>query len=892
MDVGPQAAVSFLFTDIEGSTALWERHPAAMLTAYQRHDAILHTATVDHGGVVFKVIGDAVQAAFPTALDAIATALDAQRALFAEPWPLPQPLRVRMAIHTCPIEPKNGDYRGPGLNRLGRLLVVGHGGQVLLTRAVADLAGDGLPPGIAFRDLGERRLKDLPGLERIYQLTAVDLPESFAPLRTLDPRFHDLPIPPSPLIGREEEVRTARTWLEHGKTRLLTLTGPGGVGKTRLAVAVANGLVDVYVGGVRFVPLAAISNPVLTASAIATRLGIRAEPDRSLSDTLVASMQDQELLLVLDNFEQIVEAAPLVAELLAAVPGLRVLVTSRTRLRVRPERVLSVSPLMVPDPLQARRVADIAEVPASALFLERVMSGQPGYVLADADATSVAEICVRLDGLPLAIELAAARLDTFTPQELSARLTRRLPELIDGPRDLPDRQRTLRETIAWSYHLLSTEERVLLRRMAVFTGGWTAATADPVARSSTLPFPNAKAVQAGLSALAEHSLLRRATSPEAEPRFAMFEMIREYALEQLSASGEETITRSAHARYFLNVAEEAEQGLYGPDEPIWLDRLEIEHDNLRAALEWTRNSKQAEIGLRLAARMWRFWYVRGHLEEGQNWLERTLTDTCAIASIPRVRALNGLAVLVHHGGDPERGLVLNETSLIMAEELDDVLGQVRAMNDLAVTAAAVYRDFERARGLLHGALARARQIDARWWIANGLNNLGSIEVELGNLEAAAHLFDDALQVARDNGLLRLVATIVHGQGEVAEAQHDFATAANAYGESLKEFHRLGSNQDLMYELSGLARVAVAAGRQHQGARLFGVAAARAAAFGALLIPPDEQRRNDQAVATARQSLGDTAYLDSWEDGRSLSIEDIATDALAPANELRAEVPYV
>ena len=468
----PTDTVTFLFTDIEGSTKLWERSPNAMQEALARHDRILWDAVEEHGGYVFKTVGDAFCCAFRTAPDALETSLFAQRALLTkEGWPEETgPLRVRMALHTGVAEERDGDYFGPSLNRVARLLSCGHGAQVLLSLATQQLVGDQLPEEVGLRDLGERRLKDLSRPERIFQLVASGLPASFPPLKTLDARRNNLPTQPTPLVGRKRELDEVLTLLRSPDVRLLTLTGPGGMGKTRLALQAGADLLEDFDDGVLFVSLATITDPKLVPPTIAEVLGVKESAGQPLMETLKSYLHHKHLLLILDNFEQVLEGAPLVGELLGTCSELKVLATSRIPLRLYGEQEFPVPPLELPDPLTLPSLEALTQYEAVKLFVERARAVKAEFSLTQQNAAAVAEICARLDGLPLAIELAAARVRMLPPQALLRRLGNRLRLLKGGPRDLPARQRTLRGTIDWSYELLDEEEKTLFGRLSVFSG--------------------------------------------------------------------------------------------------------------------------------------------------------------------------------------------------------------------------------------------------------------------------------------------------------------------------------------------------------------------------------------------------------------------------------------
>src|SRR6266545_610699 len=459
----PSGTVTFLFTDIEGSTHLWEQHPHAMPGALAHHDAILREATAAHGGVVFRTVGDAFCTAFASAPAALRAALAAQGALQDEPWGQTGPIRVRMAVHTGAVEIRDGEYQGQPLNRIARILAAGHGGQTLLSAATVELVRDDLPPGVELRDMGAQRLKDLTRPEQIFQLVAPNLPADFPALKTLDRRPHNLPAQPTTLIGREKEIASVCSLLRRADARLVTLTGPGGTGKTRLGLQVAAELLDDFKDGVWFVNLAPISDPSLVAATAAQTLGIKESASRSLLDQLKDYLCEKQILLLLDNFEQVADAAPLAGELLAGAPALKVLATSRMPLHLSGEREYAVPPLGLPPaavrPLRQAQgellersnvqafEVDINQYEAVRLFIERAQAVKADFAVTNANAPAVAEICYRLDGLPLAIELAAARVKLFPPQALLARLGSRLKLLTGGARDLPARQQTIRSTI-------------------------------------------------------------------------------------------------------------------------------------------------------------------------------------------------------------------------------------------------------------------------------------------------------------------------------------------------------------------------------------------------------------------------------------------------------------
>jgi class 3 adenylate cyclase len=470
MAVLPTGTVTFLFTDIEGSTRLWERDASAMQSALARHDEILKEAIEGRDGHVFKTVGDAFCAAFSSAPEALGAAISAQHALHDEEWGEGGVIRVRMAHHTEAVDEQGGDYFGPTLNRVSRLLSAGHGGQTLLSLATQELVRDALPDGVRLEDLGERRLKDLYRPERVFQVTTLDLPSDFPPLRTLENLRNNLPLQATPLVGREREVGEVCERLGQEGVRLLTLTGPGGTGKTRLALQAAADLLEDFEDGVFFVPLATVTDPDLFLTQVAGALGLQESGDVPLEDLLKEYVGHRKLLLVLDNFEQLLSAVPLVGELLSAAPHLKVLATSRIPLGIYGEHDYAVPPLSVPDPKRLPPIEVLSQYEAVRLFIERASAAKRGFEITSENAPAVAEICPRLDGLPLAIELAAARVRLLPPKVLLTRLANRLKLLTGGAKDLPARKRTLRGAIEWSHDLLEEGEKTLFARLAVFSG--------------------------------------------------------------------------------------------------------------------------------------------------------------------------------------------------------------------------------------------------------------------------------------------------------------------------------------------------------------------------------------------------------------------------------------
>jgi predicted ATPase/class 3 adenylate cyclase/Tfp pilus assembly protein PilF len=788
MPTFPSGTVTFLFTDVEGSTRRWEHDSPAMLDVVERHFTLLDEAIAANNGVRFKTIGDAIQAAFPTAPDALKAAVAAQRALIAEDWGELGPLSVRMALHTGAAEPRDGDYLAPALNRLARLLGATAGGQIVLTEATRNLVRDHLPQDVALRNLGEHRLRDLREAEHVFQVDAEGLPTQFPPLQTVDRQMHNLPAQVTAFVGREQELADVKQRLEEPGVRLLTLTGPGGTGKTRLALQVAGELVDHYPDGVWFVPLAPIARAGRVASAIAEVLGVRESPGEAIADSLRSFLRTRRLLLVLDNFEHVADAAPLVADLLADDPGLQILVTSRTPLRLSGEQELPIEPLGLPSRQTGLRPEEALTSEAVRLFVDRAQAVRPGFTLTEQNVDAVVAICRRLDGLPLAIELAAARMRLLPPEAILSRLDSRLSLLTGGGRDRPERQQTLRAAIGWSHDLLDTSEQALFRRLAVFSGGWTLEAAEAVVNA--VADPDIPVIDC-LEALHANSLIRLvdADGPEgaADPRFAMLQTIREFAREQLVASGELDDVSEAHAAYFTAMASAAEPHLTGRDAATWLDRFETEHDNVRAALAWLRDQGHAAQAVRLAGALWRFWWLRGHIGEGRDELEAALAldeSGDGAQTSARAAALDGAGVLAETQGDTDRAQALHEQALAISRELDDRFGIARALGNLGVVAFD-RRDDDRAVTMLQESLTLARESGSDFLVATALNDLGRVAYEQGDLERAESLYRESLALRRRIGSESDIARALNNLGGVALQMGDFERAATLFGESLE-----------------------------------------------------------------------------------------------------------
>ena len=810
----PTGTVSLLFTDIERSTHLLQQMGESYANILAEHRQLLRAAFRAHHGHEVDTQGDAFFVAFARATDAVLAAVDMQRSLASHAWPHGVTVQVRMGLHTGEPQLSSENYVGLDVHHAARIMSAAHGGQVLLSQTTRDLVQYELPDGVHLRDLGEHRLKDLQRPSRLYQLVIAGVPADFPPLKTLDSRPNNLPVQFTPLIGREQEIAAVQNLLLREDVRLVTLTGPGGAGKTRLALQVAAELSDLFADGVYFVNLAPISDPEFVVPTIAQTLGIREAADQSLSEHLQEELQQKQVLLVLDNFEQVVNAAPQLADLLGACLKLRILLTSREVLHVRAEHEFVVPPLALPDPIHLPELGVLSHYAAIALFTQRAQAVNPAFQLTAANARTIVQICVRLDGLPLALELAAARVKLFPPQALLARLNQRLQVLTSGARDVPLRQQSLRNTIAWSYELLPAEEQQLFRRLSVFVGGCTLPAIEAV--WAALDKSNgAGRVLDGIGSLIDKSLLQQTEQEGDEPRLVLLETIREYGLEALAASREMDVTRHTHATYYLALAEKAELEFDSPQQAVWLERLEQEHENLRAALQWLLEQGEAgasrEMALRMAAALRRFWDVRGYFSEGRSFLEKALAGSEEVAVPVRTKALRAAANLALTGGDHDRAEVLCEQSLALCRESGDKQGSAYSLyllGELAWTRS----DYVAARSLIEEGLAFWREVGEMDGIAWSLSSLADLASEQGDYTRGRTLYEQSLALQREFGNKRGVAWSLLGLAQVFFfTQHDPAAIHSLLEESLTLYRELGHKEGVASSYNLLGRLALSQG---------------------------------------------------------------------------------
>ncbi len=941
----PTGPVTFLLTDIEGSTRLWEEHPEAMRESVARHDALGEEVVRRHGGALLKSRGegDSLFAVFTSATEAVAAACVLQLGLKAEAGsPAGIPFRVRMALHTGEADLREGDYYGQAVNRCARIRAAAHGGQVLLSRATADEVRDSLPVGLDLKALGSHRLKDLRQPEQLCQLLHPDLVAAFPPLRSLQAVVHNLPIQLTTFIGRERELREVRALLAGESTRplragpsdesresvvqvrrsnprrLLTLTGAGGSGKSRMAVQLAAELVEEYRDGVWLVELAAVTEPYLVPQAVAAALGAREEPGRALGETLMDYLRPRELILVLDNCEHLLPAcAELVVTLLRGCRELTVVTTSREALKVPGETTYRVPSMQLP-PRPGRRSRSASEPAAMAceavqLFVDRATAALPSFEPTSGGALVAAEVCRRLDGLPLAIELAAARVTALPVEQILARLDDRFRLLTTGSRTALPRHQTLRALIDWNYDLLDDRERVLLRRLSVFAGGWTLEAAEavcgsgadgvleygsggevgtpdfrdsntptlhhstpPLLHHSSTPALQSDDVLDLLAGLVSKSLVIYETGA-GEGRYRLLETVRQYSRERLIQAGEEHEALGAHLGYFVALAEQADSMLRGPQQAVWLARLDAEHDNLRAALKWSLDRAEVEAGLRLAPALAEYWQIRGHVAEGTSWLESMLIHEGA-ASHLRARVFSGAGTMAWLRGDSDQAIRFHQVSLGLSKEAGEPHGVALALLNLGAIHAFQLDDSERGLGLFAESLRRYQELQDDWGIARVLNNLAVLSQYRGDFERAGTLYEEAAARFERCGDMRLVAWLLGNLAGVRRNQGDYHRAVALVQESLRRGRDVSDRESVIMDLEELAYSLVELGRPQVGVRLLGAADATREADGYALRTAERPDR-DESIARMRDALGPERFACGWAEGQAMALDDAVGEAL-------------
>jgi len=865
----PTGTVTFLFSDIEGSTrllqSLGERYPAVLET----HQALLRATFAAHGGTVIGTEGDSFFVVFPDARRALAGAVASQRALHDYDWPEDARIKVRMGLHTGQGTLGGDNYVGLDVHRAARIAAAGRGGQLLVSATTRGLVEDTLPEHVTLRDLGDHGLRDLERPERLYQVVIPGLPADFPPLRSAEPRQGNLPTPLTSFVGRERALRDVKDLVSRSK--LVTLTGPGGTGKTSLALRAAAELQAEMEDGAFLVRLGSIADPDLVIPAIARAFGIAEQAERQPLELLIEHLRTKNVLLVLDNFEQIMAATEAVGQLLGQTPRVRTLVTSREALGLQGEQQYPVPPLETPDLANLPALDRLAGYEAVSLFVARASAVRQGFTLTADNAAAIAEICARLDGLPLAIELAAATTKVLSPQALLARLVHRLPLLGGASRDVPARQRTLRDTIAWSYDMLPERQRELFARLSVFAGGFTLAAAESVcgdALGDTFE---------GLASLVNKSLLRQVETTAEDPRFAMLSTIREFAADQLLAAGQAEALERRHAEHFLALAEGAEPELTGLRSADLLDALAADDDNLRAALDRAMARGWFDVALRLAAALWRYWQMRGHLREGSERLGRLLAMPGVEAHrAAHIAALGAAGSVAYWMGDLpaaqrayERALALGRQDgdpRTIAESLYNLVFPVRLQGADAEASALL----QEAASLFREAGDRGGRAKTLWALAGMFEEDDAAAMAM-SLEAVA-IFQELGDRFHEGWVLQSVAV---------NARHlsQFDESRVRLSQGMEIFREAGDLSAMVVFLGSFADLAAFEGDVARALRLAGAAAASRDATDAGLAEwigaMEERQRLVERIATD----ADAARL--WAEGQAMSVDEAVAYALTP-----------
>jgi len=823
----PSGMVTFLFTDIEGSTKLSQEFPDTLPVALEKHHSILSEAIKSNHGFIFEIVGDAFCAAFENASDAVKAAYDAQVNLAKEIWD-DAVIKVRMGIHSGNVEWNGKRYMGYiTLARSARVMSAAYGEQILVsndayelvthvTNQLASRSGEigneSRKNEIPFRDLGERRLKDVIQPIRLFQIISPSLREDFPPLKTLDARPNNLPVQLTSFIGREAEMKRVRDLLK--QTHLLTLTGSGGSGKTRLALQVAADVIDDFANGVWFVELASLSEPALLPQAIMKVFGVKEEPKRSLEDTLCDYLRDKEILIILDNCEHLVDAcSKLTEKLLSNSPKLKIIATSREALRCLGEQTHRTLSLEVPDPEEENSPERLSQYEAVRLFIERALSVDSTFRVNIANAPALAQICFHLDGIPLAIELAAARTKVLSVEQIYERLNDRFNLLTGGKRTALPRQQTLRALIDWSYELLSEKEKRLWRRFSVFTGGFDIEAAEEICSDENL---KKGVILKLLSNLTEKSILIFDGLSE---RYKMLETIKQYGKELFKSPEEINSIMTKHLSYYLRFAESISQKLRGPEQIKYLDRLESEQGNFQSALKWSLEEINKEEGARLAIALGWFWYIRGYIFTGNKWFEIILENSNGLTKIVHSNALDLAGSFKQYKSDYEGATKLFEKSLSLREELGDKSGIAISLRHLGGTAGHK-GEFEQAKTLFEKSLSLERELGEKAGLCGALNNLGQVETNLGNYEKAGKLIEESLTLSREIGDEYLIYFALRNAGILATCKDEPEKAIDFCEKALSMGRVIGFKFAIHECLVELGEIAVSRGEFERAREYF------------------------------------------------------------------------
>ena len=865
----PSGTITLLFTDIEGSTKLWEAHPEAMGIALARHDALLRETIEAHAGFVFKTIGDAFCAAFHTAPEALGAALIAQQVLAAEPWPGGLSIKVRMALHTGAVESRDNDYFGQPLNRVARLLAVGYGGQTILSQVTYDLIRDSLPPQTTLKDLGEHRLKDLARPEQVFQLAHPNLDAEFPPLKSLDNVAlpNNLPQQVTSFIGREKELAELQERL--AITKLLTLTGAGGSGKSRLSLQAAAELLDTFPDGAWLVELAPLADPNLVATTVASVLGVKEEIGKPILTTLTESLKAKNLLLLLDNCEHVLDASAKLADaIIRNCPGVKILATSREGLGIAGEATYRVPSLSLPDPKQVQTAESLSHFESVQLFIARAMQTNPDFAVTNANAPALASICFRLDGIPLAIELSAARARSLSVEDINTKLDQRFRLLTGGSRTALPRQQTLRSLIDWSYDLLSPAEKALLCRLSVFAGGWTLESAEAVCAGGDVEDWEVLDL---LTSLCDKSLAVAEPSGTST-RYRLLETVRQYARDRLLESGDGETYRDTHLAFFLALAEELEPRINSPQMKETLDLLGEDTDNFRAALDWSGDSpERAEVGLRIALATSYFINHRISFTEGWEQVSRAMASPEDVNPSLRAKGFYTLGTYANAFQDLENADRFLQQSLEIRQALDERLGIAETLNALG-TLATYQKDYALAQQRYEASLVIQRELGNRKGIAAALNNLGNSAMRRDDTAAALCFYEESLQMKREDGDPHGIYVALLNLGGMNMILQNYDIAGAMFRECLSMSVKQNSKPAIVWTLESLGAFLAATDSLIDAAWVWGQAERLREETGEPL-PIQDREELDARVSVARATRNDDAAFDAaWQEGRAMSLE--------------------
>jgi predicted ATPase/class 3 adenylate cyclase len=916
----PKGTITFLFSDIEGSTQLWEKYPDEMKSALAKHDSILKASIESNHGIVIKTTGDGFHAVFEKAIDAIHAAVQAQSGLRSAFGTSSEHIHIksRMGIHTGEAELRDGDYYGQSLNRAARLMSVAYGEQTLLSAVTCELAREHLPKEFSLLDLGEHHLKGLTRAERIFQLNSPGLPGEFPALKTLNVTPNNLPLQLTSFIGREREIEAIRKLV--AANRMVTLTGPGGTGKTRLSIEVGRQELSSFPYGVWLVELAPISDPASILQSIASVFNLRAQLGMPLEEIVNDYLRAKELLLILDNCEHLIEACALISEhLLRTGPRLKMIASSREPLGIPGETVYRVPSLGIPQPTQARREI-LAEYESVQLFVERARSANPKFELTDQNAASIAQICSRLDGIPLALELASARASIFSAEQIATRLDDRFKLLTGGSRNALPRQQTLRALIDWSYDMLTEEERVLFRRLSVFAGGWTFEAAEAICNDLDVLDPLTQLVNKSLVTVDEES---------GRSRYRLLETIRQYARDKLLEAGEAEQIRHLHKDYFVRFSEETAPYLDSAEVLDWIPRIDAEYDNLRAAFEWSLDH-DVEASLRIVGSLAYFWFRRGHGAEGMELSNAAFVragqmplpeneDAQRRQMMIRAKALQAAAFLAYSQGDNISAYKAGYECIALARQLGDIQLLATA---LAFSGSALLfeGEFEAARSRIDEAVAICRAAGDRFGLALALGMMAQAEMIINhNTKAAEEYERQAMEMGAEMASTWTGLMMYFGTGRGAMYRGDYALARERFAYCLPRFvemkdeHRanmihselahmdryegkiqqaletyrqtilvwqkLGHRAAVAHQLECFAYLAKAQEEPERAVLLFGAAESLREKIN-IHMQPHERGEYDREVSDLRAGMNEHSFQTLWGQGRALTMDEAVELALS------------